>query len=69
MPQSYTQQEQEDDQHEDATEREPPDLAPHALDLSAAGPDAQPGLIRAGGMPDQQSGDDRDENVQGKRPI
>ena len=53
MLQSHDQEEDEHDQHDDAPQRELPDLAPHALDLPAAGPDAQPGLIGAGGMPHQ----------------
>lgn len=54
----------EHDQNDDAPQRERPGLAPHALDLRPAGPDAQPGLISAGGVPHQQPGGDRDENGQ-----
>jgi hypothetical protein len=67
--QSHKDEEDEHDQHDDAPQREPPDLAPHALDLPAAGPDAQAGLIGAGGMPHQQPGGDRDENGQDRKPI
>lgn len=65
VQQSQAHEEDEDDQHDDAPQRERPDLARHAANLSAAGPDAQPGLIGAGGMPYQQPGGDRDENGQG----
>jgi hypothetical protein len=67
--QSHDYEENEHDQHDDASQRERPDLAPHGPDLPAAGPDAQPGLIGAGGMPDQKPGGNRDENGQGRKPI
>ena len=63
------QQEDQHDEHNDASKHERPDLACHALDLPAAGPDAQPGLIGAGEMPHQITGDNRDENNQGRKPI
>jgi RimJ/RimL family protein N-acetyltransferase len=40
VPQGHGEQENEHDQHEGAPHRERPDFAGHALDLSAAGPDA-----------------------------
>jgi len=46
--------EREDDEHDredDGSQREPPNFAPQALDLSATGPNGQPRLIGAGGMP------------------
>jgi hypothetical protein len=67
--QSYDYEENEYDQHDDAPKRERSDLAPHGPDLPAARPDAQPGLIGAGGMPDQKPGGDRDENGQERKPI
>src|SRR5215469_7741314 len=69
VPQGDEDEEDEHNQHDDAPRRELPDLAPHALDLSAAGPDAQPGLIGARGVPDQESGGDREYEGQQNRPI
>lgn len=66
---SHVQEEDENDQHDDTPQRERPALARHALDLPAARPDAQPGLMGAGGMPNQQPGDDRDDNDQGMQSV
>lgn len=54
----------EHDQNDDAPQRERPALPRHAPDLHLAGPDAQPGLMSAGGMPHQQPCGDRNENGQ-----
>ena len=62
MPHGHEQQQNEHDQHDGASQRELPDLAPQVLDLRAAGPDTEPGLIGAREMPYQQPGDGYEDN-------
>jgi hypothetical protein len=66
---SHVQEEDEHDKHHDTPHRERPALARHALDLPAAGPDAQPGLMGAGAVPHQEPRGDRDKYNQGMKPI
>jgi hypothetical protein len=70
MPEGHEQKENEHDQHDGAAQRELSDLAPQVLDLHAAGPDAEPGLIGAREMPYQEpSGDRKDNGPHKSKPI
>jgi hypothetical protein len=56
-------------QHKDAAEQERPDIAPQAPDLGAASSDGLASLAGAGEVPYQESGNNRDKDGHGKKPI